>query len=93
MSNEETAKTTPKSADESAGDQNSARRGFEVPECCRQMMVQMMGRSFPNSAERADGPPAGDASGCPGIFGRLMVRMMKACCGESTTKDSQSAQV
>ncbi len=93
MTKEETTKTNPEPADESAGGQTSAKERFEIPECCRQVMAQMMGGSFCNSAKRGEGQPAEDTSASPGIFGRLMIRMMKACCGESTTKYSSCGQV
>ena len=93
MNNEQTTKTNPEPEDGSAGDQNSAKARFEIPECCRQMMAQMMGGSFCNSAKRGEEQSAGPGSDSPGIFGRLMIRMMKACCGESTEKHSRSAPV
>lgn len=93
MANEETTKTNPEPVDESAGEQSSAKERFEIPECCRQMMTQMMGGSFCNSAKRGEEQSAEHGSGSPGIFGRLMFRVMKACCGEFPEKHSHSAQV
>lgn len=48
----------------------------EIPECCRHMMTQMMGRTGSDS---------------PGILGRLMLRMMKTCCGRFAAKQSKAA--
>ncbi len=93
MANEKNANADPNSADGSAGDQISAKQGFEMPECCRQMMTQMMGGSFRNFAERGDGQSAEDAPDSPGIFARLLGRMMKACCGGSTAERNRSTQV
>jgi hypothetical protein len=77
MANEESTKTNAERANEASGDQSSAKERFEIPECCRQMMAQLMGHG----------------NDPPGIFGRLMTRMMKACCGNSTEEHSRSAQV
>ncbi len=93
MTNEETTRTNPESAHESAGDRPSANERFEIPECCRQMMAQMMGGSFCNSAKPGEEQSAGHGSDSPGIFGRLMIRMMKACCGDSTGEHGPSARV
>ncbi len=90
MNNEETTKTNPESAEESAGHQTSARERFEIPECCRHMMGQMMENSFCTSGERREEQSPEHGRNSPGIFGRLMVRMMEACCGAVTENHSRS---
>ncbi len=89
MNDQDTTKTNPESKDKSAGDQPSAKERFEIPECCR----QMMGGTFCNFGKRGNEQSAGHGSASPGIFGRLMVRMMKACCGDFTEEHNRSAQV
>ncbi len=91
MNNEETTKTNPESADESTGDQTSARERFDIPQCCRHMMAQMMEGSFCTSGKRREEQSPEHGSSSPGIFGRLMSRMMKACCGAFTENPSRSA--
>ncbi len=90
MNNEETTKTNPESADESTGDQTSARERFDIPQCCRHMMAQMMEGSFCTFGKQREEE---HGSSSPGIFGRLMVRMIKVCCGAFTENHSRSAQV
>ncbi len=51
---------------------SETRSEFELPECCRQMVDQMKDESCPCLAKN---------TASPGILGRLMLRMMKACCG------------
>ncbi len=80
MTNEETADTNAKQAGENVGGRTSE-KPFEIPECCRRMMAQMMGGSFSDPAEGGEERAAQNGSASPGVFGRLMLRMMKACCG------------
>ena len=93
MNNEETRKANPEWADESAGDQTSARERFDIPECCRHMMAQMMDGSFCTSGKRREEQSPKHGGNSPRIFGRLMIRMMKSCCGAFTETHSRSAQV
>lgn len=92
MKNEETTKTD-ESADESTRDQTSARERFDMPECCRHMMARMMDGSFCTSGEQREEQSPEHGSNSPGIFSRLMVRMMKACCGAFAENHGRSAQV
>ncbi len=89
MNNEQTTKTNPEPAQESADEQTAGKEGFEIPECCR----RMMGGFFCNSGKTEEEQSAEPGTDTPGLFGRLMIRMMKACCGGSTEKHSRSAQV
>ncbi len=93
MNNEETAKTNPEPADESTRDQTSASVPFDIPECCRHMMAQVMEGSFCTSGKRREERSPEHGSNSRGIFGRLMVRMMKACCGAFTENHSRSDRV
>ncbi len=92
MNDQDTTKTNPESADQSTGDQPPAKERFEIPECCRHMMAQMMEGSFCTSGKRPEEQSPERGSNSPGVFGRLMIRMMKACCGAFTENHSRSAE-
>jgi hypothetical protein len=86
MTSEETADTNRERAGENAGGRTSEKLPFEIPECCRHMMTQMMGGSFCDLAKGGEERPAQNGGDSPGILGRLMLRMMKACCGRLAAK-------
>lgn len=88
MANEETTKTNAESTHDSTRDQTSAQERFEIPECCRQMMG-----SFCNPGERGEEHSAEHGSGSPGIFARLIIRMMNRCCGAFTEKHGVAEKV
>lgn len=89
MTSKETPDTNSKRADEDAPGRTSEKLPFEMPECCRQMMTQIMG-SFCDHAEGGEERPAQNGSNSPGILGRLMLRMMKACCGRFAAKQNSA---
>jgi hypothetical protein len=90
MTSEKTADTNPERADENAGGRTSEKLPFEIPECCRHMMTQMMGGSFCDLAKSGEERSAHSGSTSPGILGRLMLRMMKACCGRLAAKQNRA---
>ncbi len=92
MTDEETTETNRNPAHESAGDREAGQQGFEIPECCRQIMAQMMGSCPGHPGKDGGERPAEDESDSPGMLGRLILRMMKACCGRPQAKQSSSAQ-
>ncbi len=92
MNSKETAGMKPEGADEDAGSGTSEKLPFEIPACCRQMMTQMTGGSLCQLEKGQQDPSAQNGGDSPGIFGRLMLRMMKACCGALTPpKGARSA--
>ena len=91
MSNGEAADTNAKPAEENAGGRTSEKPPFEIPECCRHMMTQMMGGSSCDLANGRDEQSAENGGDPPGILGRLMLRLMKSCCGRLDAKQSRAA--
>ncbi len=86
MRSEETKQTNPERVDENAGGRASEKLPFEIPECCRNMMSQMTGDSCCGLAGDGEERSAQNDSDSPGILGRLMLRMMKACCSRPAAK-------
>ncbi len=84
---------------EESGDKGSKRPGdstdrasekpeFQIPGCCRRIMSQMMGSSFCGPANGREERTEQNGGDSPGLFGRLMLRMMKSCCGKFEQKES-----
>jgi hypothetical protein len=90
MTSEKTADTNPERAGENACGQTSEKLPFEIPQCCRQMMTQMMGGSFCGPGKGRDEQSTQNSSDSPGTFGRLMLRMMKACCSRVAAKQNRA---
>ena len=86
MKSEETTNTNPDGTDENTGGRASEKLPFEMPECCRHMMSQMTGDSCRGPAKEGEERSARNDIDSPGMLGRLMLRMMKACCGRLATK-------
>ena len=81
MTNEETTDTNRETADENASERTSGKLPFEIPECCRRMMSQMTTGSCCDLPDEGEKRFAQNGSDPPGIIGRLIRQMMKACCG------------
>ena len=86
MNSEQTIDTNPERAEGNAGGRASERLPFEIPECCRHMMSQITRDSCYDLAKDGEERSAQNDSDSPGILGRLMLRMMKACCGRLAAK-------
>lgn len=86
MKSEETTDTKPERAEGHAGERASKTLPSEIPECCCHMMSQMTGDSCCDLAKDGEERSEQKDSDSPSILGRLMLRMMKACCGRPSAK-------
>ena len=86
MTNQQTTDTKSAGANRNAGGPTSEKLQFEIPECCRYMMSQMMTGSGGDLPQDEQEPSTQNRAASPGILSRLMLRMMRACCGRMPAK-------
>jgi len=81
MTDQQTRDTKSEKAHQNTDGQASEKLPKDIPECCRHMMSRMTSGSCWDLLEKGEEPSPQNRSASPGILGRLMLTMMRACCG------------